>query len=78
MLVSGMDNSYTRWIHHGEDLNVDIAEHVPADVHDSDDGIGVLILGKQCLENYRPEQKNKERLKIVRVVIQDLRSKSHF
>jgi hypothetical protein len=41
MLMNGMDSSYTRWIHHGEDLNVEIAEHVPADVHDSDDGIGV-------------------------------------
>jgi hypothetical protein len=32
MLMNGMDSSYTRWIHHGEDLNVEIAEHVPADV----------------------------------------------
>jgi hypothetical protein len=28
MLMNGMDSSHTRWIHHGEDLNVDIAEHV--------------------------------------------------
>ena len=47
ILINGMDNSYTRWIHHGEDLNVDVREHVPAaaDVHDNDDysidGIGL-------------------------------------
>ena len=44
--MNGMDNSYTRWIHHGEDLNVEVIEHVPAaDVHDSHNwstnGIGV-------------------------------------
>jgi hypothetical protein len=37
----------------------------------------MLILGKQCLENYRLEHKKKERLKIIKMVIQDLRSKSH-
>jgi hypothetical protein len=36
--MNGMDTSYTRWIHHGEDLNVDITEHVATDVHDSGDG----------------------------------------
>ena len=36
ILMNGMDNSYTRWIHHGEDLNVEVIEHVPAGVvHDS-------------------------------------------
>jgi hypothetical protein len=39
MLMNGMDSTYTRWIHHGEDLNVDIAEHVLANVDDSDNGI---------------------------------------
>jgi hypothetical protein len=32
-----MDNSYTRWIHHGERLDVYIIEY-PDDVHDNDDG----------------------------------------
>ena len=44
--INGMDNSYTRWIHHGEHLIVEVIEHVPAaDVHGSHnwstDGIGV-------------------------------------
>ena len=48
ILMNGMDNSYTRWIHHGEDLNVEVIEYVPAgDVHDSHnwstDGIGVSV-----------------------------------
>ena len=32
ILMNGMDNSYTRWIHHGEDLNVEVIEHVPAGI----------------------------------------------
>jgi hypothetical protein len=38
LLMNGMDTSYTRWIHHREDLNVDITEHFATDVHDSGDG----------------------------------------
>jgi hypothetical protein len=33
-----MNNSYTRWIHHGERLDVDVIEY-PDDVHDNDDGL---------------------------------------
>jgi hypothetical protein len=36
ILLNGMDNSYTRWIHHGERLDVDVIEY-PDDVHDNDD-----------------------------------------
>ena len=38
--MNGMDNSYTRWIHHGESLNVDITDHAAA-VHDAIDVDGV-------------------------------------
>jgi hypothetical protein len=37
ILLNGMDNSYTRWIHHGERLDLDVIEY-PDDVHDNDDG----------------------------------------
>jgi hypothetical protein len=37
ILLNVMDNSYTRWIHHGERLDVYIIEY-PDDVHDNDDG----------------------------------------
>jgi hypothetical protein len=37
ILLNGMDNSYTRWIHHGERFDVDVIEY-PDDVHDNDDG----------------------------------------
>jgi hypothetical protein len=36
ILLNGMDNSYTRWIHHGERLDVDVIEYLD-DVHDNDD-----------------------------------------
>jgi hypothetical protein len=36
ILLNGMDSSYTRWIHHGERLDVDVIEY-PDDVHDNDD-----------------------------------------
>ena len=39
-LMNGMDSSYTRWIHHGESLNVDITNHAIA-VHDAIDVDGV-------------------------------------
>jgi hypothetical protein len=29
----GMESTYTRWIHHGENFNVDVVEH-PVVVHD--------------------------------------------
>ena len=34
ILMNGMDNSYTRWIHHRESLNVDVTDH-GAVVHDT-------------------------------------------
>jgi hypothetical protein len=37
VLLNGMDNSYTQWIHHVERLDVDVIEY-PGDVHDNDDG----------------------------------------
>jgi hypothetical protein len=37
ILLNGMDSSYTRWIHHGERLDVDVIEY-PDEVHDNDDG----------------------------------------
>jgi hypothetical protein len=37
ILVNGMDSSYTRWIHHGERLDVYVIEY-PDDVHDNDYG----------------------------------------
>jgi hypothetical protein len=36
ILLNGIDSSYTRWIHHGERLDVDVIEY-PNDVHDNDD-----------------------------------------
>ena len=27
ILMNGMDNSYTQWIHHRESLNVDVTDH---------------------------------------------------
>jgi hypothetical protein len=44
ILMNGMDSSYTRWFHHGVDVNVDVVEH-PIDVHDSGDGGNV---GEDC------------------------------
>jgi hypothetical protein len=44
ILMNGMDSSYTRWFHHGEDVNVDVVEH-PIDVHDSGDRGNV---GEDC------------------------------
>jgi hypothetical protein len=37
-LMNGMDNSYTRWIHHGKSLDVDVIEH-PNDMHDNAKGV---------------------------------------
>jgi hypothetical protein len=37
ILLNGMDSSYTRWIHHGERLDIDVIKY-PDDVHDNDDG----------------------------------------
>jgi hypothetical protein len=37
ILLNGMNSSYTRWIHHGERLDVDVIEY-PDDVPDNDDG----------------------------------------
>ena len=34
ILMNGMDNSYTQWIHHRESLNVDVTDH-GAVVHDT-------------------------------------------
>jgi hypothetical protein len=35
ILMNGMDSSYTRWIHHGEKLDVEVIDD-PVDVHDRD------------------------------------------
>ena len=35
ILINGMDSSHTRWIHHGENLDVDVIND-PVDVHDID------------------------------------------
>jgi hypothetical protein len=44
ILMYGMESTYTRWIHHGENFNVDVVEH-PVVVHDhaggSIQGLGV-------------------------------------
>jgi hypothetical protein len=49
--MNGMDSSYTRWFHHGEDVNVDVVEH-PIDVHDNGDGGNVgEDCGVGCWEN---------------------------
>ena len=36
--MNGMDNNYTRWIHHGESLDLDVIEH-PNDMHDNVAGV---------------------------------------
>jgi hypothetical protein len=36
ILLNDMDSIYTRWVHHGERLDVDVIEY-PDDVHDNDD-----------------------------------------
>lgn len=39
IIVNGMDSTYTKWIHHGEDSDIDVIEH-PVDVHgDNDDSM---------------------------------------
>ena len=42
LLMNGMESTYTRWIHHGENLDAYIEEH-PVDVHDNGSfhGLGV-------------------------------------
>nr|XP_040251541.1 uncharacterized protein LOC120968676 [Aegilops tauschii subsp. strangulata] len=37
ILTYGMESTYTRWIYHGEDFDVDVIEH-RVDVHDTEDG----------------------------------------
>jgi len=37
ILMNGMETTYTRWIHHGESLDVNVIEH-PIDMHEDDDG----------------------------------------
>ena len=41
ILMNGMDNSYTQWIHHRESLNVDVTDHGVV-VHDPID-VDVVI-----------------------------------
>jgi hypothetical protein len=48
ILLNGMGNSYTWWIHHGERLDVDVIEY-PNDVHDNDDG---FIHEEGVIEDY--------------------------
>jgi hypothetical protein len=52
ILLNGMDNSYTRWIHHGERLEVDVIEY-PNDVHDNDDD---FIHEEGVKEDYNADQ----------------------
>jgi hypothetical protein len=44
ILMNGMETTYTRWIHHGESLDVNVIQH-PIDMNDNDDdsthGLGV-------------------------------------
>ena len=37
MLMNGIESTYTLWIHHGEDFDLDVVEH-PVHVHDTEDG----------------------------------------
>jgi hypothetical protein len=37
--MNGMESAYTKWIHHGEDLDIGVIEQ-PIDMHVSDDGVG--------------------------------------
>ena len=37
--MNGMESTYTKWIHHGEELDIDVIEQ-PVDMHVSDDGAG--------------------------------------
>jgi hypothetical protein len=37
--MNGMENTYTKLIHHGEDLDIDVIEQ-PVDMHVSDDAVG--------------------------------------
>jgi hypothetical protein len=52
ILLNGMDNSYTRWIHHGERLDVDVIEYLD-DVHDNDDG---FIHEEGVMEDYSADR----------------------
>jgi hypothetical protein len=47
ILMYGMESTYTRWIHHGENFDVDVLEH-PVVVHDH---AGGLIQGLGVTEN---------------------------
>jgi hypothetical protein len=83
-----MDTSYTRWIHHGEDLNVDITEHFATNVHDSGDG-STDGIGVTEDDNYDADPweavlgdlrtgAEEERFENMTMVVQDLMSKRHF
>ena len=37
ILLNGMDSTYTRWVNHGEDIDVDVNKN-PVDMHDNDYG----------------------------------------
>jgi hypothetical protein len=37
--MNGMESAYTKWIHHGEDMDIGVIEQ-PIDMHVSDDGAG--------------------------------------
>jgi hypothetical protein len=52
ILLNGMYNSYTQWIHHGERLDVDVIEY-PDDVHDNDDG---SIQEERVIEDYSADR----------------------
>jgi hypothetical protein len=52
ILTNDMDNSYTRWIHHGERLDVDVIEY-PIDVYDNCDD---FIHEEGVTEDYSADQ----------------------
>jgi hypothetical protein len=92
ILLNGMDSSYTRWIHHGERLDVDVIEY-PDDVHDNDDGFiheeeGVIedysadkleaVLGDLQNATDRQDRTVKMRVDKIRMVMQNLITESFF
>lgn len=42
ILMNGMETTYTRWIHHGESLDVNVIEH-PIDMNENNDGSTTMV-----------------------------------
>jgi hypothetical protein len=63
ILMNGMGTTYTRWIPHGESLDVNVIEH-PIDIHEDDDGsthgVGVIVDDNygDCLEGILGDLQN--------------------